>query len=1675
MAMDAGQVEGKFTLDTSGFTEGVKKMQDSLESFDASSTKVFDDIDKYALTLMDVMATAYQSVAQNSAVAQAAQEAYNAVIQANKNTLDEYARAVTEAETRNAQAKEVVVQKQREYNQALEIANAQLQRYNELKEKEGVNQRALQANFEKYTRDLQVAEQARQALNAATKDATTSENALLKAKEKYESVAKNADTAALKAQQDIEKANNDTAKAILNNAVALEKEQIKSRTNIEKANIAAVERNVEAEVKAEQKAIAEIEKAKIKAQTDIEKANIQAAERSVEKEVEAEKKALATVEKAKIDAQAKVEKAQIDATQRAADNEKAIRQKAQTDIEKALIAQETKLQQTKIQEAEKGARQAAQIEAKERQQATRDAQREQERAAQEISDKQVMAFAVAAKAVDEVVNGVKRLAQEMINLSKEILDIGANFETSMAQVAATSGMTATDVSSRISEYQDLVDAAKEAGLTTIYSASEAGEALNYLALAGYNVEQSIATMPDILTIAAAGAMDLGRASDMVTDAMNALDLNIEDTTDFIDKMAKTAQSSNTNVEQLGGAILTVGGTATVLAGGVTELDTALGLLANSGIKARVGGTALRQILLNLTAPAKQGAEMIEQLGLEVFDLEGNMRPLKDIFTDLNDILSDFSDQQRMEALNAIFDKRQIRAANALMQATGEKWDILETKISNATGAAERMAETMRSNLNGALNIAKSNLENLAITLYDGVVKNITDLVKEAIPKLQELNKVLASPEVQARLKDISAKLKEVGLNLLDKVIKIIPDVIKFLSDAETHVQSLAIALSGLIVAFNAQKIIDGLVGIAGALGKVIQFVAQNPYAALAIAMAEVVALAIELDNSFTQQYKDMAAQVREETDLWEKQRAAVEGVTNEWNSYLDTQDDVVRDAETHAEAVQTLYYRYMNLKESGKDATLALEALKDEVPELQAMLEDGKDSFEDITKAVDDYTEALLRSAKAEAGKNLYIQAAETQAKAQTAYNDATKAVQDNEKALKEAEKAVESYSAKFDDPNFAWDVDELEKLKETRDALSETLEENKAAQESAKNTLDSATKAMEQAEADYTEYARGEAHARGEILIGEVEGAKAAGEEYAKARQQAAKKAAGADRKTIEDALKLFDKYDKEVNARQMSESEKFDLISMWFTDHPDWNVYDEDLNKWYDKLLDYREKVAKNMQTQADKNAKEAEKKAKEDADNLKKTIEAGVSDIDYFAGLRGDTADKHSQALKDYVNLHIDYYKKNPEEYKKMIQKIASLDKEWLSNSKVTTEEAKKYLEDIKDFYGEEFKDIPDALSQISEAVDPKKAEDEAKKYVKAWEKGYDDLIKRATKAYDALEKKREKFEDNLLKGVELYSQGTKKVWNRFTSSYEEDKTMQVSSKEMKKQLKEIEKYNKTIEQLRAKNVGEDLIGEILGMDVEKGQEFANALNKMSSKELSSYVDAYKQVHEKTDAMTSEYYSKELAKFDQEYMQPLKAYVSGDQSELKKAYETLGEDSVQGYLDGLKSKADEADGQTKKIYEDAYNSVKEALGIHSPSTKYYEIGEYVIEGFLNGVQSKAEQLANIFLSLGQKAGDSFVNAFKETWDNFVSMWNTMGVTMPQAMISTAYGTPAFAGNQTVYNSLAPTYTGLTKEDVIAAVKEALPSGDVTLTIDQTEFARVSRNALNSLAENSEMGLNV
>lgn len=259
------------------------------------------------------------------------------------------------------------------------------------------------------------------------------------------------------------------------------------------------------------------------------------------------------------------------------------------------------------------------------------------------------------------------------------INVGAQFETSMSQVAATMGMTADEANYSNEQYSMLANKAKEMGATTKFSASESAEALNYLALAGYTAEKACNALPTILNLATAGGMDLAAASDMVTDAMSALGLAAtkENLTQFGDQLAKTAQKSNTSVAQLGEAILTVGGTAKTLAGGTTELNALLGIIADNGVKGSEGGTKLRNIMLSLQAPTDIAAKKMKALGISVYDAQGKMRPMNDVLEDLNSSMDNMTDAQRQDALSTIFNKADLKSVNALLSGVMSAEDALK--------------------------------------------------------------------------------------------------------------------------------------------------------------------------------------------------------------------------------------------------------------------------------------------------------------------------------------------------------------------------------------------------------------------------------------------------------------------------------------------------------------------------------------------------------------------------------------------------------------------------------------------------------------------------------------------------------------------------------------------------------------------------------------------------------------------------------------------------------------------------------------------------------------------------------------------------------------------------------------------------------------------------------------
>lgn len=272
---------------------------------------------------------------------------------------------------------------------------------------------------------------------------------------------------------------------------------------------------------------------------------------------------------------------------------------------------------------------------------------------------------------------------------KSAVDAGMSFDASMSQVAATMGKT-------VDEVQELRDFALEMGSKTAFSASQAADALNYMALAGYDATTSMEMLPNVLNLAAAGGIDLASASDMVTDAQSALGLSLEETSAMVDQMAKASSKSNTSVAQLGEAFLTIGATARNLRGGTQELSTVLGVLADNGIKGAEGGTHLRNMILSLQNPTDVGAKALQDLGIAVYEADGNMRSMIDIIGDLQAGMADMDQETKDLNIGKLFNKTDLAAVNALLGTSSDRYSELGQAIEGAWYSNESLSKSLES-------------------------------------------------------------------------------------------------------------------------------------------------------------------------------------------------------------------------------------------------------------------------------------------------------------------------------------------------------------------------------------------------------------------------------------------------------------------------------------------------------------------------------------------------------------------------------------------------------------------------------------------------------------------------------------------------------------------------------------------------------------------------------------------------------------------------------------------------------------------------------------------------------------------------------------------------------------------------------------------------------------------
>lgn len=359
---------------------------------------------------------------------------------------------------------------------------------------------------------------------------------------------------------------------------------------------------------------------------------------------------------------------------------------------------------------------------------------------------------------------------------------GMEFDTAMSQVSATLGLTNEQMQESVGEVDlawghfsgNLRDYAKEMGEHTKFSAIESAEALNYMALAGYDTQKSMEMLPPVLNLAAAGSMELATASDMVTDASSALGLSQEQTVKMVDQMARTASKTNTSVEQLGRGILTVGGTAKVMKGGTTELAAALGILADNGTKGAQGGTALRNVLMTISG--KKFEKTFGAMGVEAFDAQGKMRSLKDILADMNEQMEGMSDEEKTKLIQKTFNARDLKNVNALLATTEDRWDSLTDAIENSEGAAQDMADTQLDNLEGDITLLKSAFEGLQIEVSDKLspaFRKVIQFITKCIGHASTLGPIILGLATALGVFAVALKVQELGgfIGMITKATK----------------------------------------------------------------------------------------------------------------------------------------------------------------------------------------------------------------------------------------------------------------------------------------------------------------------------------------------------------------------------------------------------------------------------------------------------------------------------------------------------------------------------------------------------------------------------------------------------------------------------------------------------------------------------------------------------------------------------------------------------------------------------------------------------------------------------------------------------------------------------------------------------------------------------------------
>lgn len=410
---------------------------------------------------------------------------------------------------------------------------------------------------------------------------------------------------------------------------------------------------------------------------------------------------------------------------------------------------------------------------------------------------------VAGQKMETVGNSIAGAGKKMMGVTAVIGGVGvaavktaADFDSAMSQVAAVSGATGKD-------FDALRNKAREMGSKTKFSATEAAEAMNYMAMAGWKTEDMLDGIEGVMNLAAASGEDLATTSDIVTDALTAFGLSAKDSGHFADILAAASSNANTNVSMMGETFKYCAPIAGALGFSAEDTAEAIGLMANAGIKSSQAGTALRTIMNNLADDVKISGKAIGDVTIATTNADGSMRDLSDILADCRSAFGNLTESEKAQAAESLVGKNAMSGFLALMNAGQGDIDKLSSAIDNCDGSAEKMAMTMQDNLAGQLTILKSQLQELAISFGDILMPAIRSIVSKLQGFVDKLNGM-----------DESTKRTIVTIALL------VASIGPLLVIIGTAISKIGVAMQGFVKLANGiSKLKIAIQGGTGVLGK----------------------------------------------------------------------------------------------------------------------------------------------------------------------------------------------------------------------------------------------------------------------------------------------------------------------------------------------------------------------------------------------------------------------------------------------------------------------------------------------------------------------------------------------------------------------------------------------------------------------------------------------------------------------------------------------------------------------------------------------------------------------------------------------------------------------------------------------------------------------------------------